>query len=230
MLTFLMLALGQSVELPATIRAQVGAFVLVKPVRLEGGKAVRYFTPDENLSVFPSELLTDNTATVLVASKQGRYKVFAVTAAGDKISSVASTIIVVGDGVDPDPQPPQPRPPQPKPSDIKSDPIYQQLVGIVGGLSEPMQKESLAKLSTVYQEGAALSDCVDLQSLNQAMHNLSKNAGMANKIMVVREKLSTVIESELGTDGSAALAGGLGDKARKLFTRISAVLKELSNG
>ena len=230
-LTFLALAFCQSVELPATIRAQVGAFVLVKPVRLEGGKAVRYFTPNENLSVFPSELLTDPTATVLVASKQGRYKVFAVTAAGDKISSVASTIIVVGDGVDPDPQPlPGPRPPQPKPSDIKSDPIYQQLVGIVGGLSEPMQKESLAKLSTVYQEGSSLSDCVDLQSLNQAMHNLSKNAGMANKIMVVREKLSTVIESELGTDGSAALAGGLGDKARKLFTRISAVLKELSNG
>ena len=231
MTAFLMLALGQSVELPATIRAQVGAFVLVKPIRLEGGKAVRYFTSDDQyLSVFPSELLTDSTATVLVASRQGRYKVFAVTAAGDKISPVASTIIVVGDGVDPDPIPPQPRPPQPKPSDIKSDPIYQQLVGIVGGLSEPMQRESLAKLSTVYQEGSSLSDCVDLQSLNQAMHNLSKNAGMANKIMVVREKLSTIIESELGTDGSAALAGGLGDKARKLFTRISAVLKELSNG
>ena len=122
MTAFLALAFCQSVELPATIRAQVGAFVLVKPVRLEGGKAVRYFTSDDQyLSVFPSELLTDSTATVLVASKQGRYKVFAVTAAGDKISSVASTIIVVGDGVDPDPLPPQPKPPQPKPDDPKPD-------------------------------------------------------------------------------------------------------------
>ena len=130
MTAFLALAFCQSVELPATIRAQVGAFVLVKPVRLEGGKAVRYFTPNENLSVFPSELLTDPTATVLVASKQGRYKVFAITASGDKISSVASTIIVVGDGVDPDPLPPQPKPPQPKPDDPKPTPA-------------PIQKEGL---------------------------------------------------------------------------------------
>ena len=227
-LTFLALALGQSVELPATIRAQVGAFVLVKPVRLEGGKAVRYFTPDENLSVFPSELLTDNTATVLVASKQGRYKVFAVTAAGDKISSVASTIIVVGDGVDPDPLPPQPRPPQPKPPTPKpvDDPIYQQLVGIVGGLGS--EKAALPKLAGIYQRASELSNCVDLAALNDAVRNIRDSSGIGQQAMTVREALAGIIEKELGSDPSAPLAGGLGDKAKALFKRIDAVLLELS--
>ena len=226
-LTFLALAFCQSVELPATIRAQVGAFVLVKPVRLEGGKAVRYFTSDDQyLSVFPSELLTDSTATVLVASRQGRYKVFAVTAAGDKISPVASTIIVVGDGVDPDPIPPQPRPPQPKPADIKSDPIYQQLVGIVGGLGS--EKAALPKLAGIYQRASELSNCVDLAALNDAVRNIRDSSGIGQQAMTVREALAGIIEKELGSDPSAPLAGGLGDKAKALFKRIDAVLLELS--
>jgi hypothetical protein len=225
---FLALALGQSVELPATIRAQVGAFVLVKPIRLEGGKAVRYFTPDENLSVFPSELLTDPTATVLVASKQGRYKVFAITAAGDKISSVASTIIVVGDGIDPDPQPPQPRPPQPKPPTPKpvDDPIYQQLVGIVGGLGS--EKAALPKLAGIYQRASELSNCVDLAALNDAVRNIRDSSGIGQQAMTIREALGGIIEKELGTEPSAPLAGGLGDKAQKLFKRINLVLLELA--
>ena len=226
-LTFLALAFCQSVELPATIRAQVGAFVLVKPIRLEGGKAVRYFTSDDQyLSVFPSELLTDSTATVLVASRQGRYKVFAVTAAGDKISPVASTIIVVGDGVDPDPIPPQPRPPQPKPADIKSDPIYQQLVGIVGGLGN--EKAALPKLAGIYQRASELSNCVDLAALNDAVRNIRDSSGIGQQAMTVREALAGIIEKELGSDPSAPLAGGLGDKAKALFKRINAVLLELS--
>jgi len=226
---FLTLAFGQSVELPATIRAQPGTFVLVKPVRLEGGKAVRYFTPDSGLSTFPNELLNDPTCTVLVAAREGQYRVFAVTASGDKISPVSQSIIIVGDGVNPDPQPqPGPRPPQPKPSDIKQDPIYLQLVGIVGGLGN--EKAALPKLADIYRQAGELSNCADLGALNGAILNIRNQSGIGQQAMTIREALGGVIEKELGTEPSSPLAGGLGDKAKALFKRINLVLLELSRG
>jgi|GEM_PF-3343900 hypothetical protein len=225
----LTLAFGQSVELPATIRAQPGTFVLVKPVRLEGGKAVRYFTPDSGLSTFPNELLNDPTCTVLVAAREGQYRVFAVTASGDKISPVSQSIIIVGDGVNPDPQPqPGPRPPQPKPSDIKQDPIYLQLVGIVGGLGN--EKAALPKLADIYRQAGELSNCADLGALNGAILNIRNQSGIGQQAMTIREALGGVIEKELGTEPSSPLAGGLGDKAKALFKRINLVLLELSRG
>jgi len=225
----LTLAFGQSVELPATIRAQPGTFVLVKPVRLEGGKAVRYFTPDSGLSTFPNELLNDPTCTVLVAAREGQYRVFAVTASGDKISPVSQSIIIVGDGVNPDPQPqPGPRPPQPKPSDIKQDPIYLQLVGIVGGLGN--ERSALPKLADIYRQAGELSNCADLGALNGAILNIRNQSGIGQQAMTIREALGGVIEKELGTEPSAPLAGGLGDKAKALFKRINLVLLELSRG
>ena len=225
----LTLVFGQSVELPATIRAQPGTFVLVKPVRLEGGKAVRYFTPDSGLSTFPNELLNDPTCTVLVAAREGQYRVFAVTASGDKISPVSQSIIIVGDGVNPDPQPqPGPRPPQPKPSDIKQDPIYLQLVGIVGGLGN--ERSALPKLADIYRQAGELSNCADLGALNGAILNIRNQSGIGQQAMTIREALGGVIEKELGTEPSAPLAGGLGDKAKALFKRINLVLLELSRG
>ena len=225
----LTLAFGQSVELPATIRAQPGTFVLVKPVRLEGGKAVRYFTPDSGLSTFPNELLNDPTCTVLVAAREGQYRVFAVTASGDKISPVSQSIIIVGDGVNPDPQPqPGPRPPQPKPSEIKQDPIYLQLVGIVGGLGN--EKSALPKLADIYRQAGELSNCADLGALNGAILNIRNQSGIGQQAMTIREALGGVIEKELGTEPSAPLSGGLGDKAKALFKRINLVLLELSRG
>ena len=225
----LTLAFGQSVELPATIRAQPGTFVLVKPIRLEGGKAVRYFTPDSGLSTFPNELLNDPTCTVLVAAREGQYRVFAVTASGDKISPVSQSIIIVGDGVNPDPQPqPGPRPPQPKPSDIKQDPIYLQLVGIVGGLGN--EKSALPKLADIYRQAGELSNCADLGALNGAILNIRNQSGIGQQAMTIREALGGVIEKELGTEPSAPLSGGLGDKAKALFKRINLVLLELSRG
>ena len=225
----LTLAFGQSVELPATIRAQPGTFVLVKPIRLEGGKAVRYFTPDSGLSTFPNELLNDPTCTVLVAAREGQYRVFAVTASGDKISPVSQSIIIVGDGVNPDPQPqPGPRPPQPKPSDIKQDPIYLQLVGIVGGLGN--EKAALPKLADIYRQAGELSNCADLGALNGAILNIRNQSGIGQQAMTIREALGGVIEKELGTEPSAPLSGGLGDKAKALFKRINLVLLELSRG
>ena len=225
----LTLAFGQSVELPATIRAQPGTFVLVKPVRLEGGKAVRYFTPDSGLSTFPNELLNDPTCTVLVAAREGQYRVFAVTASGDKISPVSQSIIIVGDGVNPDPQTqPGPRPPQPNPSDIKQDPIYLQLVGIVGGLGN--EKSALPKLADIYRQAGELSNCADLGALNGAILNIRNQSGIGQQAMTIREALGGVIEKELGTEPSAPLSGGLGDKAKALFKRINLVLLELSRG
>ena len=181
------------------------------------------------MSTFPNELLNDPTCTVLVAAREGQYRVFAVTASGDKISPVSQSIIIVGDGVNPDPQPqPGPRPPQPKPSDIKQDPIYLQLVGIVGGLGN--EKSALPKLADIYRQAGELSNCADLGALNGAILNIRNQSGIGQQAMTIREALGGVIEKELGTEPSAPLSGGLGDKAKALFKRINLVLLELSRG
>jgi len=233
----LTLAFGQSVELPATIRGAVGSFILVKPIRLEG-KVVRYFSPD-SISTFPNELLNDPTCSVVVAAKEGRYRVFAVTALADKLSPVAQTVIIIGDSPDPDPsippgpqpKPPQPKPPDPKPpepSDIKQDPIYLQLVGIVGGLGN--EKSALPKLADIYRQAGELSNCADLGALNGAILNIRNQSGIGQQAMTIREALSSTIEKELGTEPASPLSGGLGDKAKALFKRINLVLLELSRG
>jgi len=213
----LALAFGQRVELPKEVKGEVGQFVTVRPSALDGGQVI-YVPLDSGLSIFPSDLLTDKSALVFTAPKVGRYKVLAYTAKADKPSPPTICVVVIGDAPD-DPKPP-------KPDDIKQDPIYLQLVGIVGGLGN--EKAALPKLAGIYQRASELSNCVDLAALNDAVRNIRDSSGIGQQAMTVREALAGIIEKELGTEPSAPLAGGLGDKAQKLFKRINLVLLELA--
>jgi hypothetical protein len=193
-------------------------------------EVVKFAAVDPGLSVFPAELLATRKATV-VTGPAGKYRVFCYTSIGNKPSDPAIITVVIGDGSPVPPQPGPVVPPGPKPEeDIRKDPLFQGISGIVGGLSEPNQRASLEKLAGVYAEGAQVTGLSTLGELNNKMRTLSRNATMGNAIMVVRERLSSEIEQELGADGSQPLAGGLGDKARKLFDRIAKILREVARG
>jgi hypothetical protein len=217
----LALAFGQRVELPKEVKGEVGQFVTVKPSALDGG-AVVYVPLDSGLSIFPSDLLTDKSALVFTAPKVGRYKVLAYTAKADKPSPPTICVVVIGDA----PDVPVPKPDDVKPTDIKQDPIFLQLVGIVGGLGN--EKAALPKLADIYRQAGELSNCTDLGALNGAIVNIRNQSGIGQQAMTIREALGGIIEKELGTEPSAPLAGGLGDKAQKLFKRINLVLLELA--
>lgn len=97
-----------TLELPAEVKGDPGAFVQV-PAKTTG-KTVQWKSIDPGLNLFPVELLKDTKTAVVTAAKPGRYRIIAVTAAGDELSPFAETVVVVGEAP---PTPPGPNPPTP---------------------------------------------------------------------------------------------------------------------
>ena len=242
MIGLLFLAFGQSVELPATIRAMPGTFVLVKPVRLEGGKAVRYFSPDAGLSTFPNELLNDPTATVVVANRPGSYRVFAITAKDSVISPVAQTLILVGDIPEPGPNPnpgpgpvppgpgPVPPGPAPGPVDISKDPLFLALQSVAGGLQEQNQKQNFgrmaaawAKADTVLETSKTLGEATSGIRKEQTAQGLSISA-----LTAIRERIWGEVADTIGSDPNLALDSGTREKLSGLAKRLAAIFKKLA--
>jgi hypothetical protein len=242
MIGLLLLAFGQSVELPATIRAMPGTFVLVKPVRLEGGKAVRYFSPDAGLSTFPNELLNDPTATVVVASRPGTYRIYAVTAKDYAISPVAQSVILVGDIPEPGPNPnpgpgpvppgpgPVPPGPAPGPVDISKDPLFLALQSVAGGLQEQNQKQNFgrmaaawAKADTVLETSKTLGEATSGIRKEQTAQGLSISA-----LTAIRERIWGEVADTIGADPNLALDSVTKEKLSALAKRLAAIFKKLA--
>ena len=246
MIGLLFLAFGQSVELPATIRAQPGTFVLVKPTRLEGGTSVRFFSPDPGLSTFPNELLNDKSCTVVVANRPGSYRVFAVTAKDSVISPVAQTLILVGDIPEPGPNPnpgpgpvppgPGPVPPGPGPGpapgpvDISKDPLFLALQSVAGGLQEQNQKQNFgrmaaawAKADTVLETSKTLDEATSGIRKEQTAQGLSISA-----LTAIRERIWGEVADTIGADPNLALDMGTREKLSGLAKRLAAIFKKLA--
>lgn len=99
------------VTLPAEIRGDVSAFVVVKPSEVKDADAVKFVPLDAGLSVFPGDLLTDKKVTVVVAAKAGRYRLLAYSGNKDGASEPAITTLVIGGATTPPPVDPPKDPP-----------------------------------------------------------------------------------------------------------------------
>lgn len=95
--------------LPPEVRGDVGAFVPIPAVT--DGKTVTWKVIDPGLNMFPAELLKDTKTAVVSSAVAGRYRVIAVTAAGDEVSQFAETLVVIGNAAKPPPTDPPPQPP-----------------------------------------------------------------------------------------------------------------------
>lgn len=208
-------------------QVQVGQLVQIKP-----GKPTKFFTVHDGFTIVPNIVLADPESFVAIPTRAGVFKVLAYTQTAGNWEPVLFTITVKPGSPSPDPVvPPRPDNPTPEPEvDITKDPLFDGLKGVLGGLSEPQQKENLAKLSKAYSKGAGLAaQSPDMGTWSQSMRSASKAEGVpGTAILVVRQRLQDEISAVLGTDQSAPFAGGLGDKAAKLSTRISKILAELA--
>jgi len=99
------------VTLPAEIRGDASAFVVVKPSEVKDADAVKFVPLDAGLSVFPGDLLTDKKVTVVVAAKAGRYRLLAYAGNKDGASEPALTTLVIGGATVPPPVDPPKDPP-----------------------------------------------------------------------------------------------------------------------
>jgi hypothetical protein len=100
-------ARGQKVTLPAKAEVKPGLPTLL--VATADGANVVWLTPDPDLAVFDGSVLGGDSKRALVfGAKTGTFRVWAVTAKGDRVSERAECLVTVG-------TPPEPPPPGPGP-------------------------------------------------------------------------------------------------------------------
>jgi len=214
--------------LPDTIPAQVGVFVTITAVT--PGEVVKFITLDPGLSVFPSNLLSDKKSTVVVAIKEGRYRILAYTSINNQPSNPAFTTLIVGDvgpmppappNPGPGPMPPTPNPPQP------DDLFLQSLKSVYGGLQESDKAESVKRLQQVYVFASAESDNNKYTNLGQLYSNIrsmSVQSLKADKIVPIRDMIANQLDTTLGTDPNVPLNAENRKKCKDLFSRINKLL------
>lgn len=102
-------------SLPKEVAGDPGEFITIKATT--NGKYVRWMVIDSGLNLFPVELLADSKVAVVTARNKGRYRLLAVTALADEVSSPVITTVVIGEvpPTPPGPTPPGPTPPGPTP-------------------------------------------------------------------------------------------------------------------
>jgi len=214
--------------LPQTVQAQVSAFVPVTATTK--GETVVFVSLDPGLNVFPSNLLVDKKTTVVVASKEGRYRLLAYTCLNNVPSQPAFTTIIVGNPA-PNPNPPVPVPPNPDPNPPVVDPLFDAVKGIYGGLQESDKAESVRRLKQAYELGVIESDNTSYKTLGdlyQAVRSASVQSLKGDKILPVREVLADELDKVLGTDPNAQLTPELRKKCKDTFARVTKVLGGLN--
>lgn len=110
-----------TVKLPALVTGEPGDFISVKSE--SNGKAIRWFTADSALKLFPTDLLRDTKTAVVIGKTPGEYRLYAYTALADVPSEPASVRVVINGPAPPPvpPTPPGPVPPTPGPAPIAGD-------------------------------------------------------------------------------------------------------------
>jgi hypothetical protein len=113
------LAAPPVVSVPAEVKGDVGAFVAVRTA-VTDAKVVEFYSPDAGLNLFPADLLADKTATVVTASKAGKYRLVCYSGNADGPSKPVVVTVVIGDvPVKPDPpKPDEPKDPPPAPKAV----------------------------------------------------------------------------------------------------------------
>lgn len=113
LLVLAMPAWGQTVTLPAEVKAEPGTFAVV--VAQTDCATLQWVNLDPGLSLIPPALLKDSRSAVVMAGRAGRYRLLAYGAKDNAASPPAVVVVVVGEAPPTPPVPPDPTPPSPAP-------------------------------------------------------------------------------------------------------------------
>lgn len=208
MINFLFLVFLQipTIELPAKVSGQPGAFISV-PAKTES-KAVKWVSIDKGLNIFPVDLLKDSKTLVVTSQIQGVYRLFAYVGDGFGPSDPAFTSVVIGDE-------PAPAPPVNPDSDIKA-------------AAAKEDKEQVKWLSMFYDELAKECQKNDYEFLTDvfkaAKATINKQF-MENELANLRDVIGKRLNQRLPKDGTLKLDQKLRDLLTNEFTQIAKELK-----
>ena len=235
-LSVALLLFGQSLELPDKVSGRAGEFVVVRPIKVDGG-SVQYFAIDPGLSVFPGDLLADKTTLVVTGNRVGKYRILAYTAKGDKPSPpVILSVVITQDGIEPGPNPgpdPGPNPgPSPTPGDITQDQLFQTFQSLAGGLQEANQAANLAKLSKAWSKAPEMiAQAKTLGGWNSAVRaEITRQGVPLGALAAIRQKVGDIVSDEIGEDPATSLVGDPGRKAENLAKKFAAIFAKLGGG
>lgn len=233
-------SLAQTLKLPPEIPAKVGQFVVVKPQT--DLTVVKWWTPGDGLAFFPSEMLRDQAATVVIAVKVGRYPLIGHN--GSELAALTTLVVTeAGPPVPPTPKPPPepiPVPPTPvPPTPPAPNPLPDH--PLAGRLRDAWKKD--------VADGAKASDLQSLAGFYTAIRNHGEDKGIltveqfladyqrvrddpknglkAGVTLTVRGEIGKEINALLG-DPSARLDPDLRDKLLKLLEIAITILKLLA--
>lgn len=103
------LASAQSVSLPAQVKGDVGGWIHIKPVKVDGGQP-RWRIDPELEEILPETFLPPEIAAKfvgkLVRGPAGKYRIESWCAKADTASDIATCWVIIGKGTTPLPDPP----------------------------------------------------------------------------------------------------------------------------
>lgn len=212
-MTSLLLAIALSlpcappvIELPTEVKAEPGDFIQVPAST--SGKSVKWVPLDPGLSLFPTELLKDTRIAVVIAKTPGRYRLLALTCAGDELADPAITTIIVGEGD-----------------------VLGRAIQTAYGQEMAEDKAELAKaLAALYRQAAQdafLRQPHTWGQLYKAMTDAAGTLGVSGKIKKVQTAIAAELVAKLPSKD--AFERGLDEAGRQqaaeVFTRISKALE-----
>lgn len=210
---------AQSVKLPAEVRGQPAAFVVV---RAETDCAeLRWVPMDPGLSLLPPELLKDSRSAVVMAPA-GRYRLLGYGAKGDRASEPAVCIILIGDAPPPGPGPAPPSPP---------DAFTKSLQDAYAAEADPQKATHKARLAELYrQAGQTTVHDAALRTAGALFDKLTaaRKALLPDTALVgVRQVVARELTATMPARPEAELTPEVRQKAAEVFARIARALGEV---
>ncbi len=203
-------------EIPAEIKAQPGAWVVVSPKTTAA--AVLYVGLD-GLSAFPSSELKDPRKLVVAAPVvAGRWRFVAVGTLKDEMTETPFSI-VVGDAPPTPPVPPTPPGP--------TDPLTKTLQAAFDQETAPTRTTHLAALTALYRNAGPTCQRTDLKTAADLLGVLKTAAGSllpTDALPKLRGAIRDELNKTLPTDPAAPLDQATRDKAAATFARVASAL------
>lgn len=185
--------------LPAEVKGEPGTFIAI---RAETDAAWVNFKADAGLAVFPAGLLSDPKATVLTASKPGRYRVWAYSGNDDGGVDREVTVIIGAPPPEPPPGPNPPGPPSPPVVDPALKPtaavyVYEKDSGgvpspVMTGLNRLNREKKL--LSTAFEEDSP-NGSGEVPKQYKAAVAAARESGLPALVVTAGDKVLKVIKA-----------------------------------
>lgn len=215
MISLLLLLICQDLKVPAEIRGDAGSFVVISAETQ--GKQVKFYAMDLGLAVLPSELLSSQKSTIVVAVKPGRYRILCYTAVGDIPSEPAICTLVIGGSA-----------PPPGPF-VPVDPLIDALSGIYGGLQEVSKQADALALAGVYRAGAALAETSQtVGTLYSELRAIGGKTLKGDAIRPIRDRIAVETIRVIGDNPAAQISAQLAASARAHFLRAAHALEVIA--